>query len=427
MGAVLHPRQHHTRPARQRRHRLAEAAATADKTQYHAIVDRWLALLAPAAAAIRRDTIDIVGNSHIDAAWQWRWRETQDVVNRTWSTATKLMAKYPDMHFAASAAVYYDWVEEQRPELLQRIRELDKAGRWDLVGGWWLEPDVEIPSGESLVRQALYGQREFIRLFGHTARVAWIPDSFGFPFSLPQIMMKSGTDFFVTQKVRWNTTNTWPATLNQFWWEGVDGTRIFTYIPYGYDHNLAPRTLATQARATRDSSALPNMMTLYGVGDHGGGPTIAMLENSHDLKRIPTFPVVRDASPVDALSRMRAAMPASAPVLRDELYPEFHRGVWVSQAAMKTWNRYMEGLLGAADAAATVAPAPPPRADLTTAWKDMLFNEFHDLLPGSGITPIYADAKADYYRPAEALARKSFAASMASLTSTLDTARPRRG
>ena len=407
---------------------LGAAALAPDKRQYQAIMKKWLTLLAPAAAKIRRDTIDVVGNSHIDAAWQWRWRETQDVVDRTWSTATKLMDKYPDMHFAASAAVYYDWVEEQRPDLLQTIQDFEKSGRWDLVGGWWLEPDVEMPAGESLVRQALYGQRDFIRLFGHPARVAWIPDSFGFPASLPQIMMKSGTDFFVTQKMRWNTTDKWPATLNQFWWEGVDGTRIFTYIPYGYDQRLDPQVMAPQLRATIDSSAIPNMLVLYGVGDHGGGPTMQMLESSHDLKRIPTFPVIRDASPVDALSRMRAAMPAgNAFVLKDELYPEFHRGVWVSQADMKMWNRYMEGLLQATDAAATLSSAPYPRAAITKAWEGTLFNQFHDLLPGSGIGPIYVDAKADYYRPAEALAKGVLDSSLRSIAATLNTRPDRTG
>lgn len=404
---------------------LAAAALLPNKTEYQSIMKRWLALLEPAATKIRRDTIDVVGNSHIDAAWEWRWRETQDVVDRTWSTATKLMEKYPDMHFAASAAVYYDWVEEQRPDLLKTMQDLEKEGRWDLVGGWWLEPDVEMPSGESLVRQALYGQRDFIRLFGHPARVAWIPDSFGFPFSLPQIMMKSGTDFFVTQKMRWNTTDKWPATLNQFWWEGVDGTRIFTYIPYGYDQRLAPEVMAPQERATLDSSAVPNMLVLYGVGDHGGGPTMQMLESSHDLKRIPTFPVIRDASPVDALSRMRAAMPANGFVLKDELYPEFHRGVWVSHSDMKMWNRYMEGLLQATDAAATLAPGAYPRAALTKAWEGTLFNQFHDLLPGSGITPIYVDAMVDYYRPAEALAKATLDASLRGIAAKLDT-RPLR-
>ncbi len=376
--------------------RLAGAALTTDKAQYHAILNQWLTALAPSAAKIRKDTIDVVGNSHIDAAWQWRWTETQDVVDRTWATATKLMEKYPDMHFAASAARYYEWVEERRPDLLARIQGLAADGRWNTVGGWWLEPDVELPSGESLVRQAVYGQRSFIRLFGSPARVAWIPDSFGYPFSLPQILLKSGTDFFVTQKVRWNTSNKWPATLNQFWWEGVDGSRIFTYIPYGYDHDLSATKLAPQEMATKDSSAIDNMLVLYGVGDHGGGPTMQMLERSHDLKRIPTFPVIRDDSPADALTRMRAAMPKDKFVLKDELYPEYHRGVWVSQSDMKMWNRHMEGLLLATEAAATISPEPYPHATLTKAWEGTLFNQFHDLLPGSGITAIYVDAKNDY-------------------------------
>ncbi|MDE3152708.1 MAG: alpha-mannosidase, partial [Gemmatimonadota bacterium] len=382
---------------------LAAAALSADKTQYHAIVDHWTQLLAPAVARVRRDTIDVVGNSHIDAAWLWRWRETQDVINRTWATATKLMAKYPDMHFAASAAVYYESLAEQRPDVLARIQQLNREGRWNLVGGWWLEPDVNMPSGESLVRQGLYGQRTFIKLFGHPAHVGWIPDTFGYPWSLPQIFLKSGMDFFVTQKLRWNDTDKWPARLNQFWWEGPDGSKVFSYIPYGYDSDLDPHALATQERATVDSSAVPRMLTLYGVGDHGGGPTMQMLERSHDLKRIPAFPVLRDDSPTDALTRMRAAFPANGPVVRDELYLEYHRGVFTTQTEMKWWNRHMEGLLGAAEAAATVAPAPYPHDALTRAWHATLFNQFHDLLSGSGIDSIYMDASNDY-REANALA-----------------------
>ncbi|MGH7668018.1 MAG: alpha-mannosidase [Gemmatimonadaceae bacterium] len=403
---------------------LAAAALLPDKSQYRAIIDDWSRLLAPAVARVRRDTIDVVGNSHIDAAWLWRWRETQDVIDRTWATATKLMAKYPDMHFAASAAVYYESLAKQRPDVLARIKKLDKEGRWNVVGGWWLEPDVNMPSGESLVRQGLYGQRTFIRMFGHPARVGWIPDSFGYPWSLPQIFLKSGMDFFVTQKLRWNDTDKWPARLNQFYWQGPDGSKIFAYIPYGYDSDLDPQTLATQERATIDSSAVPRMLTLYGVGDHGGGPTMQMLERSHDLKRIPAFPVVRDASPTDALTKMRAAFPATGPVVRDELYLEYHRGVFTTQTEMKWWNRHMEGLLDAAEAAATVAPAPYPRDALTTAWHTTLFNQFHDLLSGSGIDSIYVDA-VDDYRKANALAEGALATSLRALTAPLDT-RPLR-
>ncbi len=399
---------------------LAAAALAPDKAQYHAIVGHWTQLLAPAVAKVRRDTIDVVGNSHIDAAWLWRWRETQDVIDRTWATATKLMAKYPDMHFAASAAVYYESLAKQRPDVLARIKELDREGRWNVVGGWWLEPDVNMPSGESLVRQGLYGQRTFIKMFGHPARVGWIPDTFGYPWSLPQIFLKSGMDFFVTQKLRWNDTDKWPARLNQFYWEGPDGSKIFSYIPYGYDSDLDPHTLATQERTTVDSSAVPRMMTLYGVGDHGGGPTMQMLERSHDLKRIPAFPVIRDDSPTDALTKMRAAFPADGPVVRDELYLEYHRGVFTTQAEMKWWNRHMEGLLDAAEAAATVSPAPYPHDALTTAWETTLFNQFHDLLAGSGIDSIYMDASNDY-REANALAEGALATSLRALAAPLDT------
>ncbi|HEY5218348.1 MAG TPA: glycoside hydrolase family 38 C-terminal domain-containing protein, partial [Gemmatimonadaceae bacterium] len=405
---------------------LGELMLLPDRTEYQRAIAQWAQRLAPAVAQVRRDTIDVVGNSHIDAAWLWRWRETQGVIDATWATATKLMAKYPDMHFAASAAVYYNSVAQHDPALLARMQELDREGRWNVVGGWWLEPDVNMPSGESLVRQGLYGQRTFMKLFGHPARVAWIPDTFGYPWSLPQIFLKSGLDFFVTQKLRWNDTDKWPARLNQFYWQGPDGSKIFSYIPYGYDSDLDPQSLATEERATIDSSAVPRMLTLYGVGDHGGGPTMEMLERSHDLKRIPAFPVVRDASPTNALSTMRHDFPANGPVVRDELYLEYHRGVFTTQTEMKWWNRHMEGLLDAAEAAATVAPDPYPRDALTSAWHTTLFNQFHDLLSGSGIDSIYMDATADY-RGASELAEGALSTSLRALAAPLDTRPPRTG
>lgn len=399
---------------------MLAAAVQPDKSAYTRMVNEWQTKLAPAVAQIRRDTIDIVGNSHIDAAWLWRWRETQQVVDATWSTATKLMAKYPDMHFAASAAQYYVWLEQRDPATLARIQQLEKAGRWNVVGGWWLEPDVNMPSGESLVRQGLYGQRTFMRLFGHPAQVAWIPDTFGYPWSLPQILAKSGMPFFVTQKLRWNDTNKWPARLNDFYWQGPDGTRVFAYIPYGYDSDLSPKELANQEEATIDSSATRHVLTLYGVGDHGGGPTMEMLERSHDLKRIPAFPVLRDASPAKALEGMRAAFPANGPVVRDELYLEYHRGVFTTQAAIKNWNRHMEGTLEAAETAATIAPGAYPRAALTSAWEKTLFNQFHDVMSGSGIDSIYMDARVDY-AAADSLANGALSEAIGQISAKLDT------
>jgi alpha-mannosidase len=398
---------------------LLRAALDPAKAGYHAIIEQWLARLAPAAARARRDTIDLVGHSHIDAAWMWRWREGRDEVEHTWTTVAKLMAKYPDMHFAASSAQYYVWLEQRDPKLLARIQALAREGRWHPVGGWWVESDANIPSGESLVRQALYGQRTYMRLFGRPSRVAWLPNTFGFAWSLPQILRQSGFEYFVTEEMRWNDTNRWPARLNTFWWEGPDGSRIFVDMLYAYDHDLTPHRLAKEFDITRDSSASPRMLTVYGVGDHGGGPTMAMLDRERDLRRVPVFPVLRDVAPDSSLATMRLEAKAG-PVVRDELYLEFHRGVYTTQAAMKRRNRELEALLGSAEAAATMAGSPYPRDSLTAAWKLVLFNQFHDILPGTSIDSVYFDAGVDYAR-AERIARGVVRSSLERLASRLDT------
>ena len=412
---------------------LLAAAASPDKTRYRAVVADWMERLEPAASRIRADTIDIVGNAHIDAAWLWRWEETVDVVRNTWRTAAKLLEKYPGTTFAGSAAAYYAWLEEYEPSLLEEIRRLQREGRWAPVGGWWVEADANLPSGEALVRQALYGQRTYQRLFGRTATVAWIPDTFGYAWTLPQIFRKSGFDGFVTQKVRWNDTDEWSADRNLFWWQGRDGTRILSYIPYGYTHQLDPTALAEEWKASRDSTAARRMLVLYGVGDHGGGPTMEMLDRARELERIPTFPPLRGTLPERALARM-AAGADSAPVIDDELYLEYHRGVYTSQAEMKAWNRRLEELLGAAEAASAqatfVAPADAwynyPRGALTRAWEKTLFNQFHDLLPGSGIGPIYADAVHDY-REAARIADMALERAGETIGATLDTRPPVQG
>ena len=329
------------------------------------------------------------------------------------------MAKYPDMHFAASSSQYYEWIAEQDPALLARIQSLAKAGRWNPVGGWWVEADANLPSGESLVRQALYGQRTLIRLFGKPARVAWLPNTFGFAWSLPQILRGSGFDFFVTEELRWNDTNRWPPGLDAFWWEGPDGSRIFTNMLFAYDHDLAPRRLAKEFVVTRDSSASPRMLTVYGVGDHGGGPTMQTLDRARELERISTFPVVRDAAPESSLARMR--LDASAgPVVRDELYLEFHRGTYTTQARIKRSNRELETLLGDAEAAATLAPVPYPHDSLRIAWQHVLLNQFHDILPGTSIAEVYEDAAKDY-DAARVEGRRALEQSLRAIADSLDT------
>ncbi len=414
---------------------LLAASDDPHKGAYRALVEQWMARLEPAVQAMAADSVDLVGNSHIDAAWLWRWPETIDVVRNTWRSATKLLAKYPEATFAGSAAQYYVWLESYEPELLERIQRLAKEGRWAPVGGWWVEPDVNLPSGEALVRQGLYGQRTFLRLFGATARVAWIPDTFGYAWTLPQIFRKSGFDYFVTQKLRWNDTDEWSADRNLFWWQGRDGTRILTYIPYGYSHHLEPDRLGEQWIASRDSTAGGRMLVLYGVGDHGGGPTMEMMDRRRALARVPTYPTLTGTLPEPALQRMEAEGGSSAPVIDDELYLEYHRGVYTSQADEKAWNRRMENLLVTAEALATHAASLPvdddtwynyPGGALTQAWERTLFNQFHDILPGSGIGDIYRDAAADY-RDAQRLAELALERAAERIASGLDTRPPGDG
>ena len=367
-----------------------------DKSPYRRLAEQSSAQLTAHGARFLRDTIHLIGNSHIDAAWLWRALETQDVVENTWRTALKLQQKFPGATFAASAAQYYDWLERRAPGLLDSIRGAESHGTWSIVGGWWVEADQNMPSGESLVRQGLYGQRYFQRRFGTRARVAWTPDSFGYPWTLPQIWRGLGMDAFVTQKIRWNDSTEFPH--DAFIWEGRDGTRLFSYNPWGYDHDLNGATLAREMR--RDNARTDSahrMMVLYGVGDHGGGPTIEMLERREDLQRLPAFPVLRDDTPDHALRAIRAEHPDTAwPVWKDELYLEYHRGTYTSQAWMKRRNRRSEEMLVAAEMLAALDTAAYPRAALQQAWQQTLFNQFHDLLPGSGIRPIYLDAMATY-------------------------------
>lgn len=404
---------------------LLVAAGDPAKTVYRNVVDEWLTRLAGASRAVQRDTIDVVGNSHLDVVWLWELVDGVEVLRNTWRTATKLLAKYPQMHFAGSSAYYYALLERDDPALLARIQAYVRAGRWDLVGGWWVEPDANMPSGESLVRQGLYGQRTFRRLFGRAARIGWTPDTFGYPWTLPQILLGSGLDGFVTQKLRWNDRNPWPPGKDAFWWEGPDGSRVLTYVPYGYDHDLDPDRLAAELDSTIAGGTMRRMLVLYGVGDHGGGPTMEMLERARDLRRIPTFPPLRDVSPDSALARMGRAL-VGGPSLRDELYLEYHRGAFTTNGAMKWWNRHMEALLGAAEAAASVSPLAYPRAQLTRAWELTLFNQMHDILPGTSIRAVHRQAEADY-ASADTLARRVLERSVRAALANTDTRPPRQG
>jgi alpha-mannosidase len=373
------------------------ALEDSDASVYTRLLGRYSAAYAPLAAELRRDTLHLIGNSHIDAAWLWPWSETEgEVIPNTWRTSLKLAAMFPGYVFAASAAAYYDAVDRLYPGLADSLHAAVRAGQWNLVGGWWLEPDQNIPSGEDLARQGLYGQRYFQHHYGHRAKVGWTPDSFGYPWTLPQIYKLAGLDYFVTQKIRWNDSTQLP--YDAFWWEGRDGTRLFTYNPFGYDHDLEPgRLISDRLDDERRNNGIHHQLVLYGVGDHGGGPTIEMLQRAEELRRVPTFPTMMYDNADHALADVRASQPDGAfPVWHDELYLEYHRGTFTTQARQKWSARRSDALLRTAEALAAVDTAAYPRTTLERAWHRILFNEFHDILPGSGIHQVYLDANANY-------------------------------
>ena len=387
---------------------------------------RYRDAFAPLATEIRRDTLFLVGNSHIDAAWLWPWSETQEVIRNTWRTSLKLAATFPGYVFAASAAAYYDYLDREVPALADSIRRAVQAGQWAPVGGMWVEPDLNSPSGESLVRQGLYGQRFFQQHLGARSTVSWIPDSFGFPWTLPQIFRQLGFNSFVSQKIRWNDSTV--LRYNAFYWEGRDGTRIFSYNPYGYTHELEPAELVTERLEDRQrTGGGHDQVVLYGVGDHGGGPTIEMLQRAEDLRRVPTFPTMRYAFPDSAVDAVRTSLGDSAiPVWHDELYLEYHRGTYTTQARQKWSLAHSEALLRTSEALASFDTAAYPGRPLELVWRRVLFNQFHDILPGSSIHQVYLDANAQYdtaWAALDSLTRRGFAG----LRARLDTRPAARG
>ena len=391
---------------------------------YAALRARYQAAYAPLAAQIRRDTLHLVGNSHVDAAWLWPWSETEEVIRNTWRTSLKLAAMFPGYVFTGSSAAFFDYLDRELPTLADSIRRASDTGQWATVGGMWVEPDLNSPSGESLARQGLYGQRYFQRRFGVRSRVAWIPDSFGFPWTLPQIFRQLGFESFVTQKIRWNDSTELP--YNAFFWEGRDGTRIFTYNPYGYTHDLDAASLVRERLEDRRRTGGNHQVVLYGVGDHGGGPTIEMLQRAEDLRRVPTFPAMRYAHPDSALAAVRTGLGDGAfPAWRDELYLEYHRGTYTTQARQKWSLGRSEAMLRTAEALASFDTAAYPRRRLESAWRRVLFNQFHDILPGSSIHQVYVDANATYdtvWAMLDSITTRAFAG----LRARMDT-RPLRG
>jgi alpha-mannosidase len=369
-------------------------------------------LLAPALAdraAPSTHEVIAVGHAHIDTAWLWPLRETQRKCARTFASATVMMDDYPEYRFVCSQAAQYDWIEQRYPALFERIRERVARGQWQPVGGMWVEADMNLPSGESLVRQMVHGQRYFESRFGARCREVWIPDVFGYPASLPQIFAAGGCDRFVTQKLSWNKQNVFPHST--FWWHGIDGTRVLTHFPPvdTYNASIIGSEMVFSERNFKEHGWSDVSLMPFGFGNGGGGPTREMLERARRFADLDGSPRLRQGTTDEFFAQLEAEAAAGAPVpvWDGELYFETHRGTLTSQSRTKVGNRRCERLLREAELWwATVSHgALPPEiaAELDELWKEVLVQQFHDIIPGSSITWVHDDAEAAHARVAARL------------------------
>ncbi|HEY4843155.1 MAG TPA: glycoside hydrolase family 38 C-terminal domain-containing protein [Terriglobales bacterium] len=352
---------------------------------------------------LKQFTVRAIGNSHIDMAWLWPWTETVEVVRNTFQSVLDLMREYPDLKFTMSSARTYEWMQEKYPDLFDQIKQRVKEGRWEVIGGMWVEPDLNMPDGESLVRQILVGKRYFKKNFGADIKIGWNPDSFGYNWQLPQIYKKSGIDYFVSSKLLWATDYTkFPYRL--FWWQAPDGSRLLTYFPHEYANDFDPQRLTQDLSFYAPSiygskfNDSPQMLYLYGIGDHGGGPTRTMLDEANRLRDPNTvFPKIEFSTAKDFFADLQQELPdLKVPTWKDELYFEYHRGVLTTQADTKQRIRHDEELMLDAEKYASLASLfgrPYAHDQFELAWKNLLFDHFHDVMPGSGIAVNYLDAK----------------------------------
>lgn len=356
-------------------------------------------------------TVYAAGHAHIDTAWLWTLRHTRGKAVRTFHTALHLMDEFPAYHFSQSQPQLYDFAREDMPDLFARIQKAVEAGRWEPMGGMWVEADCNITGAESLVRQFIYGRRFIHEHFGskHETKVLWLPDTFGFPASLPQIARGAGMEGFFTTKLRWSERNEFP--YDSFWWEGLDGTRILSHITptpmqswlriatYNADAN-AQAVIETWQRSKDKYSPTVALMA-YGWGDGGGGPEPDMLENLAALDKFPGVPRTIQGKVRDFFAALREQVDERLPVWDGELYLETHQGTLTSQAWIKRANRRTEVLLHDTEffnTAATLAPSGHtyPHTALDGIWRTLLLNQFHDILPGSSIGPVYDDSRRQF-------------------------------
>ena len=330
--------------------------------------------------------ITAVGHAHIDTAWKWPLREGERKCARSWSTQLELMEANPDYIFACSQPAQYAWIKASYPDLYVRIKEKVASGQWEPIGAMWVEADCNLPSGEALVRQLMHGKRFFLDEFGYETKILWLPDVFGYPGNLPQLIKESGCAYFLTQKLSWNDTN--KPTHNTFLWEGIDGSRVFTHFPPAdtYNGDFSPQEVEASMRNFKDAPRSNRSLYLFGFGDGGGGPTAEMIESAHTLG-------VDIGHAAEFFERASAEAHDLATV-RGELYFELHRGTYTTQSRTKRLNRLAQKALREAEMWSVASDHHSP-SELDALWKALLLNQFHDILPGSSIDWVYEQAERD--------------------------------
>jgi len=373
----------------------------------------------------RKPTVHMVGNAHIDHAWLWRWRESRQEVLSTCRSALDRMREYPDFVFSFSSAVSYEWIEADAPEMLEEIRERIAEGRWNVVGGWYVQPDCNLPSGEALVRQALYGKRYFQERLGIDVPVGYNVDTFGHAGTLPQILAKAGQPYYVFFRPGPHEK---ALPNGVFWWQSPDGSRVLACRP-PFHYGTGDVDLAARIRQSAEQCPEPlsHVMCFYGVGNHGGGPTIRNIESIRSVQREETALRTIFSTP-DAFFAAALAATGEYPVVEEELQ-HHSRGCYSAVSEIKRANRQAEHGLATAERFAAVARAvfgePYPRADLTGAWKLALFNQFHDILAGTCIPEVYEDCREDY-RKIHALAGGALGRALGAIARRVDTRGPAR-
>lgn len=378
-------------------------------------------------------TVRCIGHTHIDVAWLWQLRHTREKAARSFSTVLRLMEQFPDYVFLQTQPQLYEYIEHDYPEIFAGIKERVKEGRWEAGGAMWLESDCNIPSGESLVRQLLYGMRYFEKTFDASCEYLWLPDVFGYSWALPQILQKSGLKYFMTTKISWNVYNRFPH--DTFYWRGIDGTEIMTHFIttpdpdladstftrfYTYNGQVVPATLAGIWNNYRNKEINDQELLLsYGWGDGGGGPTRTMLEMRRRLEQMPGMPKATTGRADEYFRKLGETVANTDRYVHrwdGELYLELHRGTYTSQGYVKRMNRRMEFLLRDAEIVAAAGTALAgfasyPSQQIYDSWKIVLRNQFHDILPGSSITAVYEDCRVEYAE-AEQLAQSALTDSM---------------